>query len=358
MYWKKIILMVSAVCLMNFGAAAAADKWQDLKPGADYNYKQLKFESSQTGATLIFSDSPEYVKDYGVLYEDNLQGDIRIFYYHVNDKWPQAKIAVLVQNNDLAAANIKINRTAMPKPSIHWLAGAKAVQQAYFDKQKPYSFKLNMFEKVDLLSGTDGLVYNRDELAQGIIELHADKPVNIKIISLPISADVREYADIAPQIPADDVRPIPLRGTFSQADRQVVIQPFDLVYGMAGVTIADGDIDKFAVGIDAMTGKKAENYGNYGVFYEIYFQNKTEDKMTVRLNAAAGLIAGQLMIGDSKGKKMRKVNFPESGLNFGETGLETVSLGEYPAGFKGKIIFSPPGTSNLPIRLFFYKAEE
>ena len=358
MYWKKIILMVSAVCLMNFGAAAAADKWQDLKSGADYNYKQLKFESSQTGPTLIFSDSPEYVKDYGVLYEDNLQGDIRIFYYHVNDKWPQAKIAVLVQNNDLAAANIKINRTAMPKPSIHWLAGAKAVQQAYFGKQKPYSFKLNMFEKVDLLSGTDGLAYNRDELAQGIIELHTDKPVNIKVISLPISADVREYADIAPQIPADDVRQIPLRGTFAQADRQVTIQPFNLVYGMAGVTIADGDIDKFAVGIDAMTGKKAENYGNYGVFYEIYFQNKTEDKMTVRLNAVAGLIAGQLMIGDSKGKKMRKVNFPESGLNFGETGLETVSLGEYPAGFKGKIIFSPPGTSNLPIRLFFYKAEE
>lgn len=354
---KNIIIGFAITVSSLIGSSAqAADAWQDITQG-EYSYKALTIKMDTSGPALIFSDSPEYVQDYGILYEDNLQGDVRIFYYHVNDKWTQARIAIVVQNDSFKPTNISINKAAMPKPSIHWQNGGQQAQQLYFAEQKPYKKTLKGMEQMELLSGDNGLVYARNELAQGIIELHADAPINIKIISLPVSAQAFEYVDIAKHIATDDVRRIPLRGTFPQADRTLVVEPVRLKDNeLEGVVVADGVVDKFAVGKDAVTGKAAENYGNYGVFYEILFENKSKGKIAVRMNGTGGLIAGQLLVGEQKAKHLKKVDFPSQGARlFSEFGTETVFLGEFPRNFKGRIIFSPPGTGNLPVTLLFYK---
>lgn len=350
-----IVLLTFFYCANTAQAAA----WQDIITG-EYTYKQLQTKTSRSGPTLMFSDSPEYVRDYGVLYEDKLQGDIRIFYYHVNDKWPEARIAVVVLNEELRPVNVKVLKQAKPKPSYHWQRDGQLAQQLYFGAQTPYEAKLGMYDKLELLSGSNGLLYKKDELAQGIIELHTDAPVTVKIVSLPPAAQIGEYLDIAAPISADNVRDIPLRGTFPQANKTIVLEELRFEgTDMLGVVIADGQQDKFVEGQDAPTGKKAENYGNYGVFYEILFENKSDAKIGVRLNGTAGLIAGQVLISEQNGKNLRKVDFPTDNTKFfSEFGRETILVGEFPAKFKGKIIFSPPGTGNLPITLLFYKLDK
>lgn len=351
--FKSIVvgLMLAFFCSNQVQAAV----WQDITQG-EYQYTALKNKITSSGPTLVFSDSPEYVRDYGVLYEDKLQGDIRIFYYHVNDQWPESRIAVVVVNEQLRPVAIKVAKRAMPKPSYHWQRDGQLAQQLYFGSHQPYETKLGMYESLELLNGHNGLLYKKDELAQGIIELHTDAPVTIKIVSLPPTAKVNEYLDIAQPIAADDVRTVPLRGTFVQANRTMVLEPLRFKNAVEGVVIADGVSDKFAVGKDAVTGKIAENYGNYGVFYEVLFENKSDDKFAVRLNGTGGLIAGQILVGSQKTKNLRKVDFPSKGTQlFSESGQETVLLGEFPAGFKGRVLFSPPGTGNLPVTLLFYK---
>lgn len=358
MLFKKLIIVGTLIVFSYANVGQAAAKWNDLNSG-EYQYKELKSKTIATGPTLIFSDSPEYVRDYGVLYEDRLQGDIRIFYYHVNDKWPTARIAIVVQNEALQPVTLTVGKQGKPKPSPHWQLDGKRTQQLYFDKHKSYETKLEMYEKIELLSGKNGLVYAQDELAQGIIEMQSSGPVRIKIISLPTNAEVFEYMDIAARIPADDVRLVPLRGTFPKADRKITLEPLNFKAGLLGITLADGVRDKFARGQDAMTDKVAENYGNYGVFYEVDFENKSRDKFAVRLNGTGGLIAGQVLISDQEGKNISKIDFPaQNQILFSGSGLETVLLGEFPGRFKGKIIFSPPGTGNLPITLLFYKIKE
>lgn len=352
-----VIIILLAYCYLANPVQASA--WQDINEG-EYVYKPLQTKTSNSGPTLIFSDSPEYVRDYGVLYEDKLQGNIRIFYYHVNDQWPESRLAVVVLNENLHPTTVKVLKQAIPKPSHHWQRDGQLAQQLYFGSQKPYEAILGTYQQLELLSGKNGLLYKKDELAQGIIELHADSPVTIKIVSLPPAAQVDKYLDIAAPILPDNVRNIPLRGTFPQANKTIVLEElhFDGT-GTLGAVIADGELDKFLEGNDAPTGKKAENYGNYGVFYEILFENKSNEKIGVRLNGTGGLVAGQVLVGEQKDKNLHKVDFPsESTKFFSESGRETILLGEFPAGFKGKIIFSPPGTGNLPITLLFYKLDK
>ena len=45
---------------------------------------RLPVDVKDTGGTLIFSDSPEYVRKNGILYTDTVTGDARILFYHLN----------------------------------------------------------------------------------------------------------------------------------------------------------------------------------------------------------------------------------------------------------------------------------
>ena len=47
---------------------------------------------------MLFSDSPEYVEENGILYSDVVDGNGRIFYYHLNNTNQNKKIAVVMEN--------------------------------------------------------------------------------------------------------------------------------------------------------------------------------------------------------------------------------------------------------------------
>lgn len=48
--------------------------------------------------TLLFSDSPEYVTDDGILYGDKVTGDVRVYFYHVNQSNIPKKVVVMAYN--------------------------------------------------------------------------------------------------------------------------------------------------------------------------------------------------------------------------------------------------------------------
>ena len=75
-------------------------------PGRSRMMRRWDVMTEDTGGTLLFSDSPEYVKESGILYRDTVEGDARVLYYHLNDTAQPKKVAVILETE----ANLAIAR--------------------------------------------------------------------------------------------------------------------------------------------------------------------------------------------------------------------------------------------------------
>ena len=97
------ILMILSVIVFARPVFAQDENWnwQDGIP----KYEEAKVAIVEDGPTLLFSDSPEMVKASGIMYQDKVQGDIRLFFHHVNDTDSLKKIAVVFRNVDKYLGN-------------------------------------------------------------------------------------------------------------------------------------------------------------------------------------------------------------------------------------------------------------
>jgi hypothetical protein len=187
-------------------------------------------------------------------------------------------------------------------------------------------------------------------LVTEIYDFQTDQPVTVKVMMLPVDNDERTFAEHATVLPAGKYH---LRGTFVGRDRLLV--PFK-VYdpasdGAVAVTLADNRIDRYLEGIDATDGSKVLNYGNYGVVYKLFLPTADGGDISYYLNPRGGGYAGAI------GVKYRHVPqppvpTPADRLYFGYTNLaELAPLGTFRSGESLWLTFSPPGASNLPVRL-------
>ena len=315
-----------------------------------FTYAQV--ESVSSGPTLVFSDSPEMVPSSGIMYQDTVSGDIRIFFHHVNDTPTDKRIAIILENPKLATLNIQVNVQALSTPNWDYLAAGKEVQEKYFSDQKTHTFSLNPLQKYELLSNNkNGIIFKPQQLVHGMYDLHTNGPVTIKVICLPIYDQATVLADLAKVLPPDEQF---LRGTFPQANRVVTLKK---IYnptkdGAIGVILADNKQDPFALGFDPTINKPAVNYGNYGIIYKLNYQTKGERNFNIRLNSYGGLLSGHIILENQT--VLSNVAIPKTGVEFGKTWFETIPLANYTGKSSGSIIFSPPGAGNLPVRFFFY----
>jgi len=105
-------------------------------------------------------------------------------------------------------------------------------------------------------------------------------------------------------------------------------------------------------GKDATTGKKVVNYGNYGVMYDVILPTKGKRDTVLRFNPYGGPYAGAGLL-SMNGEEAKEIKIPGHGLAFGWShDGETMVLGTIPENGEATLHFSPPGSSNLPIRLF------
>ena len=110
------ILMILSVIVFARPVFAQDENWnwQDGIP----KYEEAKVAIVEDGPTLLFSDSPEMVKASGIMYQDKVQGDIRLFFHHVNDTDSLKKIAVVFRNVDKYPAKVEIGRKGISQPDF------------------------------------------------------------------------------------------------------------------------------------------------------------------------------------------------------------------------------------------------
>ncbi len=334
-------LAAAAALAFAFGGSAAAGP-------AELDILKLpewQVTSSSYGGKLLLSDSPEMADGDGILYQDRVAGNARLFFHHVNATTAPKRLVVLAESTG-PAATVTVHQQGVGGPGYDWMAVGKAAQIAYLAGDD--------LRQADVPAGGAATLYDAafkpNMLINGIIDFIADAPVTVRVMLVPAGEDARSFARRAKVLPPDQQK---LRGTFDGKDRMLVPMK---VYnpqadGPVALTLADNALDRYLEGIDATTGEKVVNYGNYGVVYKLFLPSAGQGKTAYYLNPRGGDYAGAM------GVKYRHVIAPPVPTPDGRTGFGYNKLTDFaPVGtFVNDeslwLVFSPPGASNLPVKL-------
>ncbi|MEG6584926.1 copper amine oxidase [Dendrosporobacter sp. 1207_IL3150] len=306
--------------------------------------------SSSYGGKLLLSDSPEMVPDIGITYQDTVSGNVRLFFHHVNDTKEPKKIVVLLENKGNETAHVTVSRFGLGGPNLDYLLVGKDAQMQYLKGNNLYLLEVYQQSSRILDTSLSEKIVQPNELVHGIYDFISDKPVNVKVMMMPVNEDIEKFAAEAKVLPADQHR---LRGTFEGKDRMIVGQKVfnGQKDNMSVVTLADNVIDRYVTGIDATDGSEVINYGNYGIVYKMFLPTTYNGKIGYYLNPRGGVYAGGI------GLKYRHQNefaleTPSNSLFFGENKITDIErLGVFDGGQSLWFTFSPPGASNLPVKL-------
>ena len=321
------------------------------------------------GGTLLFSDSPEYVKESGILYRDTVEGDARVLYYHLNDTTQPKKVAVILET-DADLAIVSVTRGGTSTPSTDYLRVGKATQIAYFDPAQHEERIYVAKERPRLLSPVmNTTVLAPGELVYGVYDFHANAPVRVSVVMYGADVDPFSFLRTARVLPRDEVA---LRGTFQSMDRIVTLPRAyaPMRDGAAYFPIGDNVHDLYRSGVDATDGTPVVNYGNYGILYHIVLPIMGRGQVRCFLSPLGGVYAGAVTaVSDGQS---RLIETPASRAYFGDQTLpeppqiakartegllvltqytELADLGTYSAVHPVTFAYSPPGASNLPVNI-------
>ncbi|MBQ1868217.1 copper amine oxidase [Selenomonas ruminis] len=331
---------------------------------------ELPMVSKDEGGTLLFSDSPEYVEQNGILYQDTVSGDVRVLYYHLNNTSEPKKIAVVLENKYEGTNVIHITRGGSGAPSANYMKVGKAVQMQYFGQ--PMDQKIVLGEGVAKLLQEDmnTILLQPGQLVSGMYDFYADHPVKVSVLMLDAYGDPVTESRNLPILPKDAMR---LRGTYTGMNRVMTSarEYHPETDGIMYFPLADDKRDKYREGIDATDGSAVKDEGNYGIVYRIQVPTAGDCKVQYYLCPLGGVYAGavrmkygeigpdmlptpqgQIYFGDNTPTETQEQEeLREKGIVVLTKSAELADLGVYRADKSVWIEYSPPGASNLPVSI-------
>jgi hypothetical protein len=343
---KLVLAIVIIVCI---GREASAQANGPIRMDID-KLPEWEVKNTSAGGKLLLSDSPEMVENDGILYQDKVEGNVRLFFYHVNASKDAKKMEVMLENKGHEAVHIKVSQASLGGPAYSWLNVGKETLTSYLSGASSYQITIPPGGVIPLSESISDTAILPNMLIHGIYDFTADHQINVKVMMMPMLEDRVTFAKTAKVLPADQWH---LRGTFEGANRKITsAEPYDpVLYRAVGITLADNTIDHYLQGIDATDGTKVVNYGNYGVVYQIAPPGKNGRRISYYLVPLGGTYAGALGI-THPDVDWSPLPTPRDKLFFGnEKQTEFEFLGTYDNSESLFFTFSPPGASNLPVKI-------
>lgn len=347
------VRLILAVILMIFSLlrpmpAVEASGLEALDVG---NLPEWRMSNSSRGGKLLLSDSPEMVADDGILYQDVVEGNVRLFFYHVNAASTAKQMDVVLENSGSETAHVTVQQYGLGGPGYEWMSVGKEAVTSYLAGSLSYRIDIPVGGMMPLSYSISDTALLPNMLINGIFDFKADQPVTVKVMMKPMYADSREFSRKASVLPADTLH---LRGTFEGANRQLLsAKIYDPAQdGTVALTLADNAVDPYLQGMDATDGSKVVDYGNYGVLYQIFLPSKNHGKIAYYLTPLGGDYAGAVKISYRQAEQ-GLVATPSNRTAFGgaEWSANFALLGIFDSSQSLSFTFSPPGASNLPVKL-------
>lgn len=351
--------------------------WQVEEQMVPQLLKRAQVTTEDTGGTLLFSDSPEYVTENGILYSDVVQGPARIFYYHLNNTRQNKKIAVVLEAVSERSSLIHVSREGISDPSDDYLWVGKTSQKLFMESKANRNIYVFPAWRKVLDEKAAKTVVEPGKLVNGIYDIRADEPVRISVVMCNANDDPVAFVAKAKVLPKDKHR---LRGTYQGMNRIITMtKPYDpSTDGAVFIPLADEDRDTYRWGIDATDGSATQNFGNYGIMYEVRIHLTDTGQMQCLMNPRGGVYAGAMQVKTRGGRADNLRLVPRSRLFFGSKKYKSPSaayaptedtayiyqdselenLGAYSGDMDVRLEFSPPGASNLPVYLIIMPASQ
>ncbi len=359
-------------------------------------YDDVAVETVWSGPRLFFSDSPESIYEKGIVFRGIADGDTRLFLHHLNETREPLKAAVLLRPVG-ERAYITWGLRGIGTPNKDYFQAARESQRRYFEDYARHRADLpgadyDSYRKKVRRTGTAPDYYNiygsRDlavtrleagdfveglslaknarfvgtrvkpqELLTGMFDFRTRGPVEVLVLLTGLRDDVPAFAATARELPMDEH---PLRGIYDHSDLTYFVKkPIRLQPGQAdALTMGVSDDPFFLRGTDPVSGTATTDYGNYGVIYHVIYtlgEATERQPVVVSLNPWGGNFSGAALAAGPSG--MEVLDIPPTSLVFSEQDKrETIQT--FGHGYTTQeFLWSPPGASNLPLRLFWTREE-
>lgn len=222
-------------------------------------------EQRDASRQLLFSDSPETFGGYGILYRDTLQGKSRVYLTHVNGMKQQAQVGWIATNESDAPVTVTVTRQGVAAKSKDYARQGQSALTAWYDSGAER-------EPVTIAPHESAILYQSETLTtmdavHAIFDVESSGDVRFDIVAADPAQPMRVTA-VTPFVPRD----IHDRGTFPVSDIYLKADagawaagtPARIPIGLTGSIRGH-----WVEGVDAITGKTSQNFGNYGVFYHL-----------------------------------------------------------------------------------------
>lgn len=345
--WKKygLAALIGTAALF-CGAEASAESVLD-RP-----YQNMEMHDVKTEGTLVFSDCPEYVQQTGVLAEGTIQGEGRIYYYHVNDTGMRTRLVVYAQSNQ--AADVRVTRFIQAVPSTDYVTSGETLSfsEMVAGNQTPLDIQLAPGKRTVVASeASSGMLPGY--LYSGIVEVETKEPVKFGVAMLPMTGDLQGGLDAAGTVPADSHA---LRGTFPKTVYRENKNVWNTDAGVPQELIVGGNGSlPFYRGMDELDGTERENTGDYGTTLQIRIRTEGSKPYRIYFNPLGGVYMGSFKI--TQGflpRYYRTDDMKYHGHQLGEETLDDyIDTGKWEAGKPVTIEFLAAGATYLPVRFLF-----
>ena len=318
--------------------------------------------------TLLLSDSPEYVGPVGgTLSAGTINGNGRIYFYHVNEMDQPHKIAIVLENQTAYPNTVHVMRQLKSIATPDYFAAGRDLSRK--DLEQPlnespnarplYSLSIPPQGRKLIFSDLENTPVYKDALFTGIVDIKTEAPVFARVMMLPMGMDAVDASHWAKNLPIDEIQ---LRGTYTGSKRSMeVTTPFDTTLGGAFVEIGNDREDMFINGVDEMQNKAfVRDRGNYGVSYTLKIPTKGNEPFRLYFNPLGGSYSGSFTVKALHQQGARRGQTDTRTYHIGGadgisalgdgTILDSRLMGNYNAGDLLTLNFMPAGASNLPIR--------
>ncbi|MFW5433062.1 stalk domain-containing protein [Paenibacillus apiarius] len=311
--------------------------------GSALGMKLLQPELTENNRKLYRSNSPENVKDNGILYQDNVAGGARIFLHHINKKSNNLQLYILVKNISDDPADFYIEHYGLAGPSPYPQQTGKMATVRYFESfeknDKVTEMQIKPNETKVVIPELNQRPLKPNDTYTLYADFHGSTTLEYTVVALDADKDVlTELPNLQPLAPDEHIR-----GTYTNADRNFTVK--EEVGKGERLVFADKINDKDLTGTDMLTYQDMVNKGNFGVLYRVKLE-KVAPHTLIAFNSRSGSYSGAMLVNG------QKVNSPNQGLIKGVDEASVVyRTGDYEESVE--ILFTPAAGSNMPVNLLF-----
>ncbi|MCX7970002.1 MAG: hypothetical protein N3A57_00340 [Negativicutes bacterium] len=355
---KKILAfcLTLAVWALPAGPAAAFTALGTPQKSDYAGWPELPMSGRDSGGQLMLADSPEYVERFGVTFAAETSGEGRLFVHQVNNTGQPMRIAILLTNDGNAPVRVERRTACWAGPGLDYLALGRKVMLDWLSRQsgqireRPLVIAVPAGATVELDSELSRQLFTENhQLITGIWDWRAGGRLTVRVLALPAGRSPLDSWQSAEQLPPDGIHPY---GTYPAALRVLTAdRPFDSDGGPVRISLGDNQYDRWLQG--RAGGQAVENQGNYGLLYRLTIPSKGRRPFDIYLAATGGVHAGAVWL-FSPAVGNNPIQTPYFGMWYGAevAGLARVwYIGSADGGTTVQMLWSPPGSSNLPVRL-------